>query len=907
MVELQFTYNSTSNTLSWNYNDTIVTIDIYKINSDSIITHSSTEIHPDQDESDHTLYTLKLDNIHLMGEEGITNRNPYLLNADTRYTSKTYYMGISGPGGFTDFVTTNTFTIDDTETLKDFTNIPIYDSELDQIQFKFNSSSSSSPQFAELYKVGYQSSRRRFIDSSANMMVDVNMGGNGYGYYIDNISSLVLYKNGVSQGTVLDNGGTYYIGYKTDVDPFTISGFFDIGTAVLNETTIFPSYNYDNNRIKFTTNSLTPTTVVVYNSSDVSKFSTSQINVVNTEYNIILNQYLESGQYYLKINNTITTENFTIININPTDDANVSKVSWNTIIDSNVAFLKKILSGQNLYNSNTGALLGSLSNDITETSINSVKNNSIYQQQQCIPTLLNIDTYKLIGTNSNNNIIRINTDSNPRFNADSVRMPIRLTLYNNSNLFTTDPIYKISKMIANALNSILLNNLGCSNDINPYNLSPTDNNIKEVSIINSFVALAQSIHNIENTTSLFNTVLGYVNTTIPSDYISTYDPAIFGDNQKIYYPFYNAFDAGQQLGLSLFAFGQSQEMLKSEYNIFKDYNTNSISSTSSMLTYQQIEDIIRVYWNGAMLGRNLGTIDMGDRDKGPMLLLNITKFSGVTMWTCYDRYWSAPTLGNLGTTMEIHSYQMINAVITGKYDYFCYLHRFYYHCLYLLNQDVVNDINPMKNVNEVSTYRNNIAHEGGTNIYIYPLVSYCAGYFPYIPDTVHYTDYRNQYSTNTITTPSYSTSSLSYYTTNTSDSSKSTLCSASDADTNVWLAYYLANLAYKRSLIEPNGKYKDFKNYDNININSSINNQIGANTNITWEFMYTSIAATMQSKYIIGSDADGYLGNFSPTNTNVPTLYKNIITQGNSTNSHYTPTIHADYIDLQMYNIINNK
>ena len=162
--------------------------------------------------------------------------------------------------------------------------------------------------------------------------------------------------------------------------------------------------------------------------------SANNTNRINTEYNIILNQYLESGQYYLKINNTITTENFTIININPTDDANVSKVSWNTIIDSNVAFLKKILSGQNLYNSNTGALLGSLSNDITETSINSVKNNSIYQQQQCIPTLLNIDTYKLIGTNSNNNIIRINTDSNPRFNADSVRMPIRLTLYNNSNL-----------------------------------------------------------------------------------------------------------------------------------------------------------------------------------------------------------------------------------------------------------------------------------------------------------------------------------------------------------------------------------------------------------------------------------------------------------------------------------------
>ena len=71
-------YNSSTNLISWTYNSTLNFVDIYKLNN-NIINYSISDI---SFTKINTSYSIDVSNIHLMGEEGITNANPYLLNID---------------------------------------------------------------------------------------------------------------------------------------------------------------------------------------------------------------------------------------------------------------------------------------------------------------------------------------------------------------------------------------------------------------------------------------------------------------------------------------------------------------------------------------------------------------------------------------------------------------------------------------------------------------------------------------------------------------------------------------------------------------------------------------------------------------------------------------------------------
>jgi hypothetical protein len=215
-------YDSNTNTISWEYtsNSSLNFIDIYKLNN-NIITHSRSELLPTTYSSNN--YTLDITNIHLMGEQGITNANPYVLNVSSP-PNTTYRLGLSGPG--TTFFTTSTFTIDDNLPLPpDFTNIPIYNNSDNTISFSY--SGGGSMDYVELYKVGYPPNNRRFIDASAHIVDITTISTNNYSV---NVTGVTLYdkQGGTALGSILENGGTYYMGLKPTVNPFTISGFFDI-------------------------------------------------------------------------------------------------------------------------------------------------------------------------------------------------------------------------------------------------------------------------------------------------------------------------------------------------------------------------------------------------------------------------------------------------------------------------------------------------------------------------------------------------------------------------------------------------------------------------------------------------------------------------------------------------------
>jgi len=159
-----------------------------------------------------------------MGEQGITNAIPFLLNT----SASSYRLGLSCPG--ITFFTTNTFNISDTDSYVDFNSIPTYNSSTDIVSFSYSGSVS----YVELYKVGYPANNRRFIDASAHI-VNTDILGTSPNYSVD-ITNVTLYDKpgGGSLGLLVDNGGTYYMGLKPSANPFTISGFFDVSGVVKN-------------------------------------------------------------------------------------------------------------------------------------------------------------------------------------------------------------------------------------------------------------------------------------------------------------------------------------------------------------------------------------------------------------------------------------------------------------------------------------------------------------------------------------------------------------------------------------------------------------------------------------------------------------------------------------------------
>jgi hypothetical protein len=206
----------------------------------------------------------------------------------------------------------------------------------------------------------------------------------------------------------------------------------------------------------------------------------------------------------------------------------------------------------------------------------------------------------------------------------------------------------------------------------------------------------------------------------------------------------------------------------------------------------------------------------------------------------------------------------------------------------------------MEKANEKSEYRKNLSttvdKDGNVVLILYPNVSYCAGYAPY----VQFTKQTVPATLDEVTEPIYKSSVLEYLTGMDTGEEISSRCSASDADTNAWLAYYFAELAYKRGLADPTGPYGGFGNFDTlISADDATKNAVGSGK--TWKFMYENISVSMQTEYNnIGPDGKlyGTIGNFT-TPMNGP--HNKVITQGNSATPTYSPNIQADYVDLRMY------
>jgi len=692
--------------------------------------------------------------------------------------------------------------------------------------------------------------------------------------FIVNQNTLNIFNIPLSGDILNETPGTYYI-----IANGVQSNNFEI-TIVLPHFTVDPFYSNVSNIVTFGF-SEPITTFKLYNNQNVSTSELSS-SIVNSTLNILtvtISGILiidTPGTYYI-IANGIQSKNFTITSAS----SSLFVTPWSTIYAKNREFLIDILSGTTFYYNGITESIGKNINDFTNTDI------ALYitQNRTGIPTLLNMAEYYKNATSK--------YTSTGYYTSDCVRMPLRLTMYNR-NLTSNDTIFNISKMIANTFKYAFNNNTGNQEykdnlfynmNLNVYNLSLTQTAFQDVKLILPLVALLQSIKSNDNSYSISDMMTKIntaINTLLNSSY-PTYTSFYYPFRLSITYPYpcYNAFSGSQELGLMLFSLGQTQEMLTTNYNIFKDYYKigTTYANVISNLTPTRIDEIITLYWKCARIGTYFG---LGSTKK---ILFNVTRFN-IPMWGTFDTEWNGGSI-----TMEIHSYQMINAVLTGRYDYFCYLHRFFYYCLYLLNNGPTGTT-AMGTANERSDYKiNNI--NNGINMLVYPLVSYCAGYNPDPTPNSYTSNSTNFYSSGNDT--KYSVSDITYDITNVEK-----IASASDADTNIWLAYYLADLASKRGSSDP--VYGGFADHDNNSTtNAEIKNKLGIGETLTWEYMYTNIATTMQSYYINrGNDNGdwGHLGNFS----NSPNDY--IVTNGNSSSASYQ--IHADYVDLQMYKKMGN-
>jgi hypothetical protein len=212
-MDVNLQYDSVNNNLTWDYSQTLNFVDIYKIDENNTIKYSISGITGNSFTFSEGVYTINVSNIHLMGEEGITNENPYLLN--TTSSSSYYMLGLSGPG--ITFFTTEKIIIDDNENKLDVSGIPVYNNLTNTISFYYNKSITG----VDLYQVS-SINNRRYIYASAQIPVTVDT----HPLYTIDITGVTMHDD--SNNVLPVSDGIYYLGVKSDI--FTISGFFDITT-----------------------------------------------------------------------------------------------------------------------------------------------------------------------------------------------------------------------------------------------------------------------------------------------------------------------------------------------------------------------------------------------------------------------------------------------------------------------------------------------------------------------------------------------------------------------------------------------------------------------------------------------------------------------------------------------------
>jgi hypothetical protein len=333
----------------------------------------------------------------------------------------------------------------------------------------------------------------------------------------------------------------------------------------------------------------------------------------------------------------------------------------------------------------------------------------------------------------------------------------------------------------------------------------------------------------------------------------------------------------------------------------------------------------------------------------------------------------APVCNYIGPTLEIVSYQMIVAAATGNFPIFCALHRGYYYLLYVQNgtpeggvmgdantptyadnngtvypstpnstiyygaappgaentpifvphrDPTTGNINPTPQyvtpyVNRRMGYQETyssptpenpdatatvimLSPDGSNKGQPWQYVSYCAGFQPYI----------NFVTKKEVVTPSDITKPI-FYMANPYYKYTSGMYSATDADSNVCLAYKLAHLASTRT----DGVYADFGEKDTLipsNTPQEVRNKVGSD--VTWFYMYTQVKNTMlaptghQCKYADGDPtsptafSDGpFTGPSESSNFYVGEILegKHLTTLGHDT--QYGTELHPDYIDLGLY------
>ncbi len=266
----------------------------------------------------------------------------------------------------------------------------------------------------------------------------------------------------------------------------------------------------------------------------------------------------------------------------------------------------------------------------------------------------------------------------------------------------------------------------------------------------------------------------------------------------------------------------------------------------------------------------------------------------------------------MGPTVEIFSYQLLVAAMTGDFPKFCAFHRYYYYMLYLQNGSPDGDGGVMGDANtqtfdngtppgasttdtaDSPSYVNRARYQTVEGVPIttkehpWPYVSYCMGYQPYANFMT---------KLNISSKKSSEIDSPIFYMSNPYWKFPGGLYSASDGDYTVCFAYKIASLAAARP-------GSTFGNYDtevaSMGISTSIKNKVGATPSITWDYMYQQIRDTMLavSGHQYNSDSGTTQCVASNFYEGVIASNKKLITQGHDTGS--SNMLHPDYMDFAL-------
>jgi hypothetical protein len=443
---------------------------------------------------------------------------------------------------------------------------------------------------------------------------------------------------------------------------------------------------------------------------------------------------------------------------------------------------------------------------------------------------------------------------------------------------------------------------------------------------------------------------------VPGSLASTYR------GSHISYPFFDTTSGSQQLGLGMISFLLTNEGLTAT-NAFPNYlgidmskissqysNISVYSQATGTSTYSLVQDIITTFWILGYLGNGSDPKSYAQSAYMTQYLIDGVNYSGspttwspssagqplttanggllsnypsttFEIWACCDTSWqydtsSDPTALNYsGTsksnfcdvTMEMFSYAILIAAITKDYDKFCKFHRYFHYLLYLQNgvstsggkmgdaNTQTYDYTPANGPsNGVYTFRNQANSVYGKNPWLY--VSYCAGYKPYAnfygkinTSSGTYTDATN------LTGPSFIMSNPYW------QNAQNDLYSASDADLTICLAYKIA---------ANNATTSGWYGYDRAvailpttgagSVSQTAKYMVGADSSITWTYMYTQIKETILAQtghQSLGTTNGPIASNFYP---GVILSGQYLITQGHDTGVG-SPELHPDYMDLALF------